>query len=730
MSDRLCVVMPVYNEEDAVGAVLEKWDAVLKALGADYVIRPYNDGSRDGSLEVMRRVAARLGPQIDVRDKPNGGHGNTILTGYRDAAADGFDWVFQIDSDDEMGPEKFGELWSRRGEYDFLVGIRDGRRQALPRKVMSLVSRLCVRLFYGKGVWDVNTPYRLMRVSAFREFFLQVPLTTFAPNVILSGLAARHRLRLFETRVPQRDRATGEVSIRKWKLAKAAAKSFWQTVWFAVVHVKAASWACLAVVLACLSICLLKSPLLFLPYPDEQVYNMAGKIISRGGLMYRDFFDHKGPAFCLLNGIGWMICKDYMGPWLVFSLVHIVSMCALFWGLVRFGGAWRACLSCICVTMVPRLMDYPESLVFDMSAVAIGALCFWGLSAKAMVVAGIAAAVSFLSKQTCIGCFVGIGAWLALNAVGNARGRRSTMCLAAYLASGAAAVALAVAAICLFWDAPSWWNCTFRFNSLFAGKFGTKSLHRILLLMQGTELYWVLALIGIAAYAGRRTTLSGKVAIAWATAVVWELALALFQAPYGYHWTPLMFLLLLPVTISVASGRLRRNTCAVLLACSIFAFLPILTRSFTNIVHLAKYGNLLTPGGAEPRIPKAVEFVSKFHDAGMVVYGHNLELYIATELKSPLAPNYYFAPFMVKGFLGDSEFDACTARLMDEKRLLIPVVDSEEDLLRPPDVENGRFKDMRSMLAARIAMGDMVRIDPDVSGIPIWITKALMSESK
>ena len=139
MPDRLCVVMPVYNEEDSVGAVLKKWDVALKALGVDYVIRPYNDGSRDGSLEVMRRVAARLGPQIDVRDTPNGG-----LTGYRDAAADGFDWVFQIDSDDEMGPEKFRELWSRRGEYDFLVGIRDGRRQALPRKVMSLVSRLAM----------------------------------------------------------------------------------------------------------------------------------------------------------------------------------------------------------------------------------------------------------------------------------------------------------------------------------------------------------------------------------------------------------------------------------------------------------------------------------------------------------------------------------------------------------------------------------------------------------
>ena len=132
-----------------------------------------------------------------------------------------------------MGPEGFNELWFRRNEHDFLVGKRDGRVQVLSRRIISFMSRLCVRIFYGKSVWDVNAPYRLMRVSAFKKFYVAIPLTTFAPNVILSGLAARHKLRCFETRIPQRDRMTGEVSIKKWKLLKAAAKSFGQTISFA-----------------------------------------------------------------------------------------------------------------------------------------------------------------------------------------------------------------------------------------------------------------------------------------------------------------------------------------------------------------------------------------------------------------------------------------------------------------------------------------------------------------
>ena len=232
--ERLCVVMPVYNEQAAIGNVLKKWDSALASLGIDYHIYAYNDGSKDNTLSVMREVAEHsASARIKVCDKPNGGHGNTILTGYRDAVEAGYDWIFQVDSDDEMGPEKFAELWGRRTDYDFLVGIRDGRVQALPRRIISLISRLCVRVFYGRGIWDVNTPYRLMRVAAFKDLFKEIPLSTFAPNVILSGLSARHGLRYFETPVPQHDRTTGEVSIRKWKLLKAAIRSFWQTVWFA-----------------------------------------------------------------------------------------------------------------------------------------------------------------------------------------------------------------------------------------------------------------------------------------------------------------------------------------------------------------------------------------------------------------------------------------------------------------------------------------------------------------
>ena len=230
----LIVIMPVYNEEDIIASVLEKWVSKLDSMQIEggWQIQVYNDGSTDCTAEILTVCAGRHPEKIIVHNKPNSGHGPTILQGYRENASKA-EWLFQIDSDDEMGPEGFSELWHKRENYDFLAGFRDGRKQALPRKIISQFARLSVRLFYGKSIWDVNTPYRLMRVDAFNDIWKSIPADTFAPNVIISGMAARKKMRCIEEAVSQCDRQTGEVSIRKWKLLKVSVKSFIQTILFA-----------------------------------------------------------------------------------------------------------------------------------------------------------------------------------------------------------------------------------------------------------------------------------------------------------------------------------------------------------------------------------------------------------------------------------------------------------------------------------------------------------------
>ena len=222
----LSIVMPVYNEGAVIATVVTSWLHELERLGIDYEFLAYDDGSRDETGPILERLAEDQ-PGLVVTRKANSGHGPTILRGYGEARGE---WVFQVDSDDEMGPEHFAGLWTQRDDYDLLVGRRQHRDSPLARRLITAVSRATVWALFGHAVTDVNAPYRLMRRSGLNAILGLIPADTFAPNVIVSGLAARRGLRVREVWVPHRGRRTGTVSIVKWRLWKAAARAFGQTV--------------------------------------------------------------------------------------------------------------------------------------------------------------------------------------------------------------------------------------------------------------------------------------------------------------------------------------------------------------------------------------------------------------------------------------------------------------------------------------------------------------------
>ena len=224
---QLALVMPVYNEEACIAQVVTDWRAELDGLGIDYLMILLNDGSKDQSAEVLARFAEE--PRIRVIGKANSGHGPTILMGYG-LAIDLADWVFQTDSDNEMSPAHFAQLWQRRDAFDVLFGIRQQRLQGPDRRLISMASRWTVRLLFGKGLADVNTPYRLMRAPLLAEIVAQIPSDTFAPNVIISGTLAAAGRRICNVAVPHENRKTGRASLANLRLWKAACKSFIQTL--------------------------------------------------------------------------------------------------------------------------------------------------------------------------------------------------------------------------------------------------------------------------------------------------------------------------------------------------------------------------------------------------------------------------------------------------------------------------------------------------------------------
>ena len=222
----LVLVIPVYNEEACIADVIESWLMKLAELGIDFQMLILNDGSRDGTADILKGYAANR--NIEIVNKKNSGHGPTILSGYS-RAVEMAEWVFQCDSDNEMQAAYFDRLWRNRGDYDALFGCRENRDSGYDRGLITLISRIIVWVFFGSRVRDVNVPYRLMRSSLLREIVAVIPEDTLSPNLLIAGAFSRLSVRVTNHPVPHVQRRTGVVSIRNWKLWRIALISAWQT---------------------------------------------------------------------------------------------------------------------------------------------------------------------------------------------------------------------------------------------------------------------------------------------------------------------------------------------------------------------------------------------------------------------------------------------------------------------------------------------------------------------
>ena len=234
MSESCNIIIPLYNEEKGIEDLVTRWEQVIKSIeDAQIKLFIYNDGSTDQSQKELAKYSENR-PWLHVIEKENQGHGPSIIKGYRDNLDT--DWVFQADSDNEIPPEKFPDFWKARQNKDFVIGQRENRDEGIERKVLSFFAKLIISIFFGNKILDVNCPFRLMKASAFKDFFLSVPPNTFAPNVIMSGYAAKKKLETEIILVRFEKRKFGASSLDPSKLLKLGFKCAFETLFYRIFH--------------------------------------------------------------------------------------------------------------------------------------------------------------------------------------------------------------------------------------------------------------------------------------------------------------------------------------------------------------------------------------------------------------------------------------------------------------------------------------------------------------
>ncbi|HWD02287.1 MAG TPA: glycosyltransferase family 2 protein [Amycolatopsis sp.] len=205
---RVLIVMPALNEQASVGSVIGQ----IKSSLPDTDVLVVDDGSADNTARLARAAGADV-----ARLAVNLGVGGAMRTGFRYAAARGYDVVVQVDADGQHDPDEVGALLAElENGADIAIGSRfagKGSYRAVgPRKYAMVVLSFVFSRLAGYKLTDVTSGFKAMGPRAIRLFAAYYPAEYLGDTVESLVMAIRAKLSIAEVPVVMRERVAGTPS--------------------------------------------------------------------------------------------------------------------------------------------------------------------------------------------------------------------------------------------------------------------------------------------------------------------------------------------------------------------------------------------------------------------------------------------------------------------------------------------------------------------------------------
>ncbi|HVN31522.1 MAG TPA: glycosyltransferase [Thermoanaerobaculaceae bacterium] len=209
----LSVVVPVFNEEESLPELLSRLSPALQALTRSYEVFLVNDGSRDGSLALLREAAAR-DPHLTVIDfNRNYGQHSAIFAGFEAARGE---IIVTLDADLQNPPEEIGKLVAKMEEgFDVVGSVRIKRQDPFFRRLASRLVNRVTSMATGVDLSDYGCMLRAYRRGVVKTLCQSKEISTFIP--VLADMFAG---RVTEVPVAHAERLKGQSKYSLWKLVR------------------------------------------------------------------------------------------------------------------------------------------------------------------------------------------------------------------------------------------------------------------------------------------------------------------------------------------------------------------------------------------------------------------------------------------------------------------------------------------------------------------------------
>lgn len=191
MNNQLTVILPAFNLEDVIRETILDSLAFLKSQGPfqPYELIVVDDGSRDGTSEILTKLSGQY-PQIKiVTHEENQGYGMAVISGLRQAR---FPWILLMDADGQFKMESLRDMISLLPHYDIITGYRCPRRDPWPRVFLGKAYTALMDGLFGLKFKDINCGFKLINKKA-----IDTESLSRLPGVLYANLFVRSAIRNF-----------------------------------------------------------------------------------------------------------------------------------------------------------------------------------------------------------------------------------------------------------------------------------------------------------------------------------------------------------------------------------------------------------------------------------------------------------------------------------------------------------------------------------------------------
>jgi glycosyltransferase involved in cell wall biosynthesis len=175
----LSIIVPVYNEVESLTILHERITAVVVPLGLRWEIVFIDDGSRDGSTEVLKDLHAAQDNVVVAIQRRNFGKSQALAVGFQMARGA---VVMTMDADLQDDPAEIPRLLEKLNEgYDIVSGWKQNRQDPISKTLPSKIANGFTAWLSGVRLRDMNSGLKMYRADCVHSLNLYGDLHRYIP---------------------------------------------------------------------------------------------------------------------------------------------------------------------------------------------------------------------------------------------------------------------------------------------------------------------------------------------------------------------------------------------------------------------------------------------------------------------------------------------------------------------------------------------------------------------